>query len=135
MLKVTAPYIRETPVQCEGKSIVLKIKPPGYTIGFRLRHSKQTYHLNVLDAFMAARAQPEKVSSERPKAVKAPVKDSILSVLQAHKRLNIAQVMQQLKQKGMGIDRRMAGEILELLKETGRVKQEGFDYSIAQPKG
>lgn len=45
-------------------------------------------------------------------------------------RLNIAQVMQQLKAKRMSVTRPMAGEILGMMKELGQVKQEGFDYLL-----
>lgn len=134
MLKVSAPYVRETPITHEGKPVVIRIDPPGYAIGFRLRHSKQTYYLNVADAFMAARYGKEpQIKQEKPKSLKnSSYKDEVMRVLETHKRLNIAQVMKQLKEKGLALDRRMAGDILELLKETGKVKQEGFDYSLTR---
>jgi len=39
MLKVSAPYIRELPVTVDGKNLVIKIEPPGYTIGLRKRQT------------------------------------------------------------------------------------------------
>ena len=131
MLKVTAPYVRETPVLDEGKAIVVKIEPPGYSIGFRLRHSKQTYHLNVLDAWKAARAMPERVHTKANSPAKTlSVREEILKVLGTQKRLHIAKIMQGLKEHHVPADRRMAGEILDMLKEMGKVQQEGLEYSL-----
>jgi hypothetical protein len=53
-------------------------------------------------------------------------------VLTAHPRLHIAKLQQQLKAKGIALDKRMTGTILDLLKQTGKVKQEGFEYSLVR---
>ena len=131
MLKVTAPYVRETPVSDEGKAIVVRIDPPGYSIGFRLRHSKQTYHLNVMDAWKAARAMPERIHTKANSPSKGvSVREEIIKILHTNKRLNIARIMQCLKEHNVSTDRRMAGEILDMLKEMGKVQQEGLEYSL-----
>jgi hypothetical protein len=134
MLKVSAPYVRETPVIGEeGKPIVLIVSPPGLTIGFRLRFSKQTHYLNVKDAYMAAKYTANvQLKAERPKglAKDVSVPHEILTILKEAKHLHIATLMMKLKEKGLAIDRRMTGAILELLKETGKVKQDGFEYSL-----
>jgi hypothetical protein len=136
MLKVSAPFVRELPVTVDGKNLVLKIEPPGYTIGLRKRHERTTYHVPVLDVWKMAQGNPEtKQKGELPKHLKTPsVKDEILKILHAQGRLNIAQVMQQLKAKRMSLTRPMAGEILGMMKDLGQVKQEGFDYLLSGNK-
>ena len=132
MLKVSAPFIRELPVTVDGKNLVLKIEPPGYTIGLRKRHERTTYHVNVADVWKMAQGNPDtKQKGELPKHLKSPsVKEEIVNILRAQGKLNIAQVMQQLKAKRMPLTRPMAGEILGMMKDLGQVKQEGFDYLL-----
>jgi hypothetical protein len=136
MLKITQPYVRETPVvdTKEGRAVVVKIEPPGFTIGFRLRGGRQTWYLSVLDAYMAARYTANPVmKQELPKHAKSPsIKDEILSVLRANTSLNIAQVMQKMKEKSLPLKRNEAGTILELMKDAGLVTQHGFNYELVK---
>jgi hypothetical protein len=134
VLKITSPYIRETAVRDdkEGKAIVVKIEPPGNNIGFRLRHGRQTWSLSVKDAYQFARGNSaESVSLGKPKAVTQPsVKAEILNILHAQGKLNIAQVLQQLRKKRMNLTKAQVGEWLDTLKEMDKVRQEGFSYQL-----
>ena len=138
MLKITQPYVRETPVMDtkENRAVCIKIEPPGYTIGFRLRGGRTTWHLSVLDAYMAARYTANPVTkAELPKYAKGPsIKDEILNVLRANTALNIAQVMQKMKEKSLPLKRNEAGTILDLMKDAGLVKQHGFTYEVVNGK-
>jgi hypothetical protein len=60
------------------------------------------------------------------------VKDEILSILHAQGKLNIAQVLQQLKAKRIPMDRRQASEWLQTLKDMGKIKQDGFSYELVK---
>lgn len=136
MLKVTQPYIRETPVKDtkENRAVCIKIEPPGYTIGFRLRGGRTTWHLSVLDAYMAARYTANPVmKAEMPKYAKGPsMKEEILGVIRANTSLNIAQVMQKMKEKSMPLKRNEAATILELMKDAHLVEQHGFNYELVK---
>lgn len=136
MLKITSPYVRETCVKDDksGKAIVLKIEPPGHTIGFRERHGRMTWTLPVADAYRFARGNsPESVRLAKPRsATSGSVKDELINVLRAEGKLNIAQIMQRMKDKRMPLDRKAAGEWLETLKEMGKVKQSGFSYELVK---
>lgn len=84
----------------------------------------------------ATHAPDTKQKGELPKHLKSPsVREEIVHVLQTEGRLNIAQVMQRLKAKKLTLTRPMAGEILGMLKDLGKVKQDGFDYLIANGNG
>lgn len=138
MLKISAPYIRETAVRDdkEGKHVVIQIPPPGTIINFRLRYGRQTWSLPLKDCYMAARYGKQNardVIQQMSKKLPAPsVKDEIQSILHAQGKLNIAQVLQQLKQKRITLSRAQAGEWLETLKEMGKVKQTGFSYELVK---
>jgi hypothetical protein len=136
MLKLNTSIIRETAVkdEKEDKAICIKLEPPGNTIGFRLRYGRQTWTLPVKDAYMAARyANAEHVKPSAPKrAQSVSVKDEIISVLHAEGKLNIAQVLQRLKEKRIDINKAQTGEWLDTLKQMGKVKQERFDYKLVK---
>jgi hypothetical protein len=136
MLKLNTSIIRETPVLDPetGKNVCLKFDPPGNTIGFRLRYGRQTWTLPVKDAYMAARySNAEHVKPSAPKrAQNVSIKDEIVSVLHAEGKLNIAQVLQRLKEKRIDINKAQTGEWLDTLKQMGKVKQERFDYKLVK---
>jgi hypothetical protein len=137
--KVTQPYMRDTGLMDhkEGQSIILKIQPPGNTIGFRLKNGRTTWSIPTLDVYMAARytANPGGSTEARPvpRDRKAPsVRDEIISTLKSKGRLNIAQIMKQMKEKGLKLERAQAGTILELMKEANLIKQDKFNYELVQ---
>jgi hypothetical protein len=136
MLKLNTSIIRETSVkdEKEDRAICIKLEPPGNTIGFRLRYGRQTWTLPVKDAYMAARYS--NAEAVRPSVSKrernVSVKDEIVSVLHAHGKLNIAQVLQRLKEKRIDISKAQTGEWLDTLKQMGKVKQERFDYKLVK---
>lgn len=135
MLKVNHPIIRQTAVSVDGKPLALKIDPPGYGIGLRRHGSRMTYFVDFKDiwSFATSKGADPRMTGTIPKNIKSPsIKDEILNVLLAHGKLNIAEVMLQLKYKGLPIKRNVAGEILGLMKEAGQVKQEGFSYSLVK---
>jgi hypothetical protein len=136
VLKIRNSLIRETSVidDKEQKAICIKLEPPGHTIGFRLRYGRQTWTLPVKDAYMAARySNAEHVKASAPRrAISVSVKEEILNILQAKGKLNIAQVLQQLKEKRIPMDRKQAGEWLDTLKEMNKVKQTGFSYELVK---
>lgn len=135
MLKITAPYVRETAVrdEAEGKNIVLHIVPPGNTINFRLRYGRQSWPLSVKDAYIAARYTSVGHGPRQtpvPKPAPVSVKSEIVNILRAGGKQNIATILQKLKEKRISLDRRQAGEWLDTLKEMGQVKQDGFNYQL-----
>lgn len=57
--KITHPYTRETALMEDGKPILIVLNPPGYTIGFRPKHGRETYHLTMQRAYeLAQQEQP-----------------------------------------------------------------------------
>jgi hypothetical protein len=135
MLKINGPYVRETISRdpSSGKSIIIRIDPPGHVIGFRVKHSKQTYTLPIVDAFNAARGGGSEtmIRAVTPREIREPdIPHEIYNVLVAHPRLHFAQLREQLRSKRIELDKKAMGAILKLLKEAGTVKQDGFEYSI-----
>ena len=140
MLKVTAPWVRETPVKVAGpdgdqRHIVVRVDPPGAAISLRLRRSKLSYSIPIWDLWHIVTSGEYKAPGvkAKPKEIAQPdIPHEITMVLAAHPKLHLAQLQSQLKAKGLGLDKRTAATILDLMKQTGKVKQEGFAYSLTR---
>ena len=141
MLKVTAPWVRETPVKVAGpdgdqRHIVVRVDPPGAAISLRLRRSKLSYSIPIWDLWhIVTSGEYKQVGVKaKPKEIAQPdIPHEITMVLASHKDpVHFATIQSQLKAKGLGLDKRTAATILDLMKQTGKVKQEGFAYSLTR---
>lgn len=138
MLKVNTPIVRESMVMDPdtGKPIVVRLDPPGLMLGFRTKQSKQTYMINILDVYMAAkhakgedfrlRSAPAK---QAPKAEPSP-RELIKEVLTEKHKLHFSQVRQQLKNRGLEVSKRIMGDLMSMMHESGQVEQDGMYYSL-----
>jgi hypothetical protein len=79
MLKVTSPWVRETPVQVPGpdglqRHIVIRVDPPGTAISLRLRRSKMSYSISVKDLWHIVTSGEYQAPAKKavPKAVTEP---------------------------------------------------------------
>lgn len=138
MLKVNTPIVRESLVLDPDtqKPIVVRLDPPGLMLGFRTKQSKQTYMISILDVYMAAKnAKGEDYRALAPKPkIKVPqepsAKELIKEVLTQHHKLHFSQVRQQLKNKGLELSKRITGDIMSMMHESGQVEQDGMYYSL-----
>lgn len=68
-----------------------------------------------------------------PKVAKEPEpspRELIKEVLQEKHKLHFSQVRQQLKNKGLEVSKRIMGDLMSMMSESGQVEQDGMYYSL-----
>lgn len=119
-----------------GKQIMLIVDPPGRIVGIRPKQSKQTYTLTpqeLLNAGRSARGEDFTLAKpfQKPKVQQEPSsRELIKEVLAEHHKLHFSQVRQQLKNKGLEVSKRIMGDLMSMMHESGQVEQDGMYYSL-----
>ena len=128
----TSPVKRLLPRVVDKDGRMQEFRADSLGIGYRPYNTKRTMYRShdEVRTWMESTDSPqlnvEKVSKD------ADIPSEIKRILTAHPGLHFAQIQEKLRHKSIELDRRMAGTILQLLKKSGEVKQEGFHYTLVK---
>lgn len=128
MLSINNQIVRETRAIDPGSQhpIVLKLDPPGFQIGLRLKHKKETKYIDILDLFNLA--FQSKLNNEEGQVKPPPIKtvgDHVIDLLMNHGRIHFSQIRKLLREeKELSLSKAQLGPVLTALSRSNQITAE-----------